>query len=116
MAAIRGAICAQNTAEDISRCAVELVSVILERNALSTESVEAVIFSATADLDACYPASAVRKQFDLPQAAFFCTHEMNVVGSLDHCLRVLIIADGISQSDVRHCYLGRASELRPDLK
>ena len=68
MKVIRGAICAQNTAESISENALLLVSIILKRNNLSADSVSAVFFSATADLDACYPATAVRRQL-LPEAS-----------------------------------------------
>lgn len=116
MAAIRGAICAQNTAEDISQKAVQLVSAIIKSNGLSPNDVEAIVFSATTDLNKCYPATAVRKQLNLPHTAFFCVNEMRVDGTLDHCLRVLIITNGYDQAKVKHCYLGRAQVLRPDLK
>ncbi len=115
MRAIRGAICADNTAEDISARAVELVTQIMRRNMLTTEQVNAVIFSATADLDACYPAAAVRETLALDKAALMCLQEMNVSGSLDHCIRVCVLAEGLTQSECIHCYLGRAAALRSDL-
>ena len=115
MAVIRGAICAQNTIEDISGKAVELVAAILERNNVAAECVEAVIFTATEDLNAAYPAAAVRKEFAVANAAFMCMQEMRVEGALDHCLRVAVFVSGNSQQSVHHCYLGRAAVLRPDL-
>ncbi len=115
MAAIRGAICAQNTCEDISARATELVSEIFRLNNLRADCVEAIIFSATEDLTACYPATAVRERLRLDNVAFFCVREMRVEQSLDHCLRALVLVNGLAQQDVAHCYLGKAARLRPDL-
>ncbi len=115
MGVIRGAICAQNTTEDISAQAVVLVSEILSRNKLQKDDVQAIIFTCTADLDACYPAAAVREWLDNPQIAYMCAQEMNVEGSLDHCIRVCVISDVLNQKECKHCYLGKAAVLRSDL-
>ena len=116
MAVIRGAICANNTIEDISSKSVELVNSIIQENNVDLQHVSAIIFSATKDLDACYPAKAVREQLCLSNVAFMCFHEMDVAGSLDHCIRVGIFVDDFSQSNVKHVYIGRAQQLRKDLK
>lgn len=109
---IRGAICAENTAQSISHNAVTLVKEIMERNSLSEEKISAVFFSATPDLNACYPATEVRKTL-LPNAAYMCFAEMRVEGSLDHCIRVAVFAE---TDEARHCYLGEAAKLREDLR
>ena len=116
MAVIRGAICANNTIEDISSKSVELVNSIIQENNVDLQHISAIIFSATKDLDACYPAKAVREQLCLSNVAFMCFQEMDVVGSLDHCIRVGIFVDDFSQSNVKHVYIGRAQQLRKDLK
>ncbi|MBQ8873176.1 MAG: chorismate mutase [Clostridia bacterium] len=116
MAVIRGAICANNTIEDISSKSVELVNSIIQENNVDLQHISAIIFSATKDLDACYPAKAVREQLCLSNVAFMCFQEMGVVGSLDHCIRVGIFVDDFSQSNVKHVYIGRAQDLRKDLK
>ena len=116
MGAIRGAICAENTIEDISAKSVELVKEIFARNGLVTEQVEAIIFSSTDDLDACYPAKSVRETLNLPNVAFMCLAEMKVQHSLTHCIRVCVLVEGLAQSSCKHCYLGEASVLRADLK
>lgn len=116
MGAIRGAICAKNTVEDIGQKSVRLLETIIERNALSLESIEAVIFSVTDDLNACYPAKSVREQFGLSNAAFMCLQEMRVPDSLPNCIRVCVIVAGLAQQQCRHCYLGEAAVLRPDVK
>ena len=116
MGAIRGAICADNTIEDISAKSCDLVREILSRNNVQKDDIQAIIFSATQDLDACYPAKRVREQLDLPNVAFMCVAEMNVQGALDHCLRVCVLVDGMPQRSCKHCYIGKAAVLRADLK
>ena len=116
MGAIRGATCAANTSADISEKAIELLSEIFSLNNINPHDVDAVIFSATRDLDACYPARAVRLHFQMKNAAFMCLAEMDVEGSLDHCLRVCVLTSKVPQCDCKHCFLGRASCLRVDLQ
>lgn len=115
MGAIRGAICADNSVQNISEQAVTLIGEILVKNNLQVEDVEAIFFSATADLDACYPARAVREHFAMDNTAFMCFAEMTVTNSLDHCLRACVFTSKIQQSDCKHCYVGRAKCLRGDL-
>ena len=116
MGAIRGAICAVNTVEDISAKSLELVSEIISRNKIDKNHISAIFFSVTGDLNACYPAKSVREQLELGKAAFMCFAEMNVPNSLSHCIRVCVFVDGLSQEQCKHCYLGEASVLRTDLE
>ena len=116
MGAIRGAICAENTIEDISAKSLELVKMILARNSVNTSDIQAILFSATADLNACYPAKSVREQLNIPNVAFMCFAEMNVANSMSHCIRVCILVDGLPQKACKHCYLGDAALLRADIK
>lgn len=115
MGAIRGAICAKNTIEGISAKAIEMVDTILTQNELQPNEIDAIIFSATSDLDACYPAKAVREHFAMNNVAFMCLAEMPVRGSLEHCLRVCVFTSVRTQRECKHCYLGEASILRTDL-
>ena len=116
MGAIRGAICAENTVEDISAKSLQLVNEIIARNNLDKKNISAIFFSVTDDLNACYPAKSVREQLHLANVAFMCFAEMRVPFSLAHCIRVCVFVDGLSQEQCRHCYLGEASVLRADLK
>ena len=109
MKVIRGAVCAENSVESISQNAVALVKEILQANNLSAQNVEAVFFSATRDLDACYPATAVRTQL-LPNASFMCFQEMYVPNSLPKVLRVGVFAE--MEGEPKHCYLGETRNLR----
>ena len=115
MGAIRGAICAQNTIEDIGQKSVDLVSAIVNANGISLECIEAVIFSVTQDLNACYPAKSVREQLHLDDVAFMCLQEMAVPNSLPKCIRVCVFVNGLAQKECVHCYLGETAVLRPDL-
>ena len=117
MGAIRGAICAENTVEDISQKSVELIRAMLYDNAIfALDKIEAIIFSVTDDLNACYPAKSVREQFHLDKVAFMCVQEMRVPNSLPQCIRVSVFVKGLAQKKCFHCYIGQAKVLRPDLK
>lgn len=116
MGAIRGAICAKNTVDDIGKKSVELVKTIIDENEISPDRIEAIIFSVTDDLNACYPAKSVREQLNLNQAAFMCFKEMSVPNSLPNCIRVCVLVEGLTQKKCKHCYVGEAASLRTDLK
>lgn len=115
MGAIRGAICAENTVADIGAKSVELVEAIIEQNAISSEQIQAVIFSVTDDLNACYPAKSVREQLRLGNVAFMCLKEMSVPNALKNCIRVCVLVEDLPQKQVKHCYIGDTGLLRPDL-
>lgn len=117
MIAIRGAICAQNNQQSIYDASAKLVSSVLHSNNIDIDSVVSIVFSTTNDIDVANPATAVRKLLGIDSVALFSTQEINVVGSLDHCIRVMILCNSnIDKKDIVHCYLDRASCLRPDLK
>lgn len=113
MKAIRGAIVVTENSEiGIQTATRELLDEITLRNHLKKSQIVSVFFSATADLNADFPARAARNVgWDVPMLDM---QEMAVRGSLSHCLRVLIHVDDIDS--VRHVYLGDARSLRPDLE
>lgn len=112
---IRGAITVEtNTREAILAAAHELMTALIEANQLEQSDVGGIFFSATADLDAEYPAVAVR-QMGWRDAAIMCGQEMNVSGSLPMCLRVMVMWNTTRAVDqIRHIYLRGAQVLRPD--
>lgn len=116
MVSIRGAITVDNnTAEDILLNTKQLLDRILESNRLINEDIISIIFSATKDLTAAYPAVAAR-QVGVTEASLLCVQEMNVDNSMKMCIRVLLhINKDISQKDVIHVYLKDAKKLRPDI-
>jgi chorismate mutase len=112
---IRGAIDVEaNEAEAIVAATRTLLERIVAANNLAVEDVVSVILTATADLDAAYPARAAREMGWL-NAPLLCVQEMAVAGSLPHCIRVLVHWNtDLPLERIRHVYLGRARTLRPD--
>ena len=104
-----------NGAESIVAATRELLERIVAANGLATEDVASVIFTATSDLDAAYPARAAR-EMGWVHVPLLCMQEMAVVGSLSRCIRVLVLWNTDRPAgQVRHVYLRRARALRPDL-
>jgi len=92
-----------------------LLEHIITTNALDVTDIASVIFTATPDLDAVYPAVAAREMgwTDIP---LLCMQEMAVQGSLPRCIRVLLHWNtDHAQADIHHVYLGEARALRPDI-
>jgi chorismate mutase len=113
---IRGATSVDvNDAEPIIAATRELLERIVAANGLATEDVASVIFTATSDLDAAYPARAAR-EMGWVHVPLLCMQEMAVVGSLPRCIRVLVLWNTDRPAgQIRHVYLRRARALRPDL-
>ena len=113
---IRGAIgVEENTHETIVSATRELLECIVVANRLSVKDVASVIFTATPDLDAAYPAQAARAMgwVSIP---LLCMQEMAVQGSLRGCIRVLMHWNTDKSADeIQHVFLGKAQKLRPDL-
>jgi len=105
----------ENSAAAILDATRELLQAIVAANGINEPEIASVIFSATADLDAAYPAAAAR-QLGWTRAALMCVQEMAVSGSLSRCIRVLIHWNtDRSLDELRHIYLREARSLRPDL-
>lgn len=115
--AIRGAITvSDNTKEDIINSTKELIDAILTVNDIHIEDVVEILFTATKDLTAAYPAVGAR-ELGITHAALMCMQEMYVEGSLTMCIRVSmhVKTTKFSQVAVQHQYLREAARLRPDL-
>jgi chorismate mutase len=113
---IRGATSVDaNDADAIIAATRELLECIVSANDLSVEDVASVIFTATPDLGAAYPARAAR-EMGWVNTPLLCMQEMAVVGSLPRCIRALVFWNtDLSSDQVQHVYLGAACALRPDL-
>ncbi len=116
LCAVRGAITlTENTREAILQASGEMLLALVEANDISAKDVVAATFSATADLDAAYPAEAAR-DLGWRDAGLLCLQEMAVEGSLNMCLRVRVLwQTEKDQVEMRHQYLRGAAVLRPDL-
>ena len=116
MRAIRGAI--QVDADDrdqILQGTAELVSAVLDRNAVDPTDLISIVFTATQDLTAEFPAYAAR-QMGLTDVPLLCTTEIAVPGAMPRVLRLLAhVETPLPRADIRHVYLRGAAALRTDL-
>ncbi len=112
---IRGATTASgNSVEEIEEVVVELINELISRNNLLKTNLLSVIFTATRDLDACFPASIARKYNELDSVAFLDCQQMHVHNDLNFCIRILAQVLLPQNSSVKHPYLRGASKLRTD--
>ncbi len=114
--AIRGATTASaNTEEAIREVVNELLDEIETRNELDCQEIISVVFTATRDLDAIFPAAIARKRTHWENIPLLDLQQMYVKGSLELCIRVLIyINTSKPQKEIYHPYLRKAKNLRPD--
>ncbi len=113
---IRGAITVEkNTKPEILTATQELLEQIIKENSLQQEEVAAILFTATGDLTAAYPAEAVRGM-GWTLTPLMCYQEMMVEGSLENCIRVVVLINtDLEQDQIKHIFLKGAKKLRPDL-
>ena len=114
--AVRGAV--QVDADDrdqILEATAELVTEVMTRNALTTDDVISVIFTATPDLTAEFPALAARK-LGFHEVPLLCASEIDVPHALPRVIRLMAhIETDRPRSDVQHVYLRGAAALRVDI-
>ena len=112
---IRGATTASgNSCEEIKDAVVELVDELISRNNLTKTNLLSITFTATKDLDACFPASIARKFNGLDSVAFLDCQQMYVSDDVDFCIRIMAQVLLPQNSPVKHPYLRGASKLRSD--
>jgi chorismate mutase len=88
---------------------------MLARNGVDKADLISVIFTATEDLTALFPATAARAE-GLGDVPLLCARELSVQGATPRCIRVLMhLTTERSPSDLRHVYLEGAKGLRDDL-
>lgn len=114
---IRGATTVtRNEEEEILRETVRLLREMVERNDLIAEDICSVWITMTTDLDAAFPARAIREIEGWDLVPLMCATEIPVKGSLPKCIRLMIhVNTEKSQREIRHVYLNEAQRLRPDL-
>ena len=112
---IRGATTASgNSVDEIENAVVELIDELISRNSLIKSNLLSITFTATKDLDACFPASIARKCNELDSVAFLDCQQMYVPNDIDFCIRVMAQVLLPPNNIVKHPYLRGASKLRSD--
>ncbi len=114
---IRGATTVENNEKDnIIHATTKLLEVIIQQNNIKPNNVASIQFTMTADLDAVFPAEAVRGFKGWSNVPLLCSSEIPVQGSLPMCIRLLMTVNTTSEQDqINHVYLEKAISLRPDL-
>lgn len=113
--AIRGAISVEeDTSEAIREATAVLLEEVISRNDIEIDDLVSIIFTATHDLTADFPAVAAR-EMGLSVVPLLCTREIPVAGSLPRCVRVLVHCYAPRGRQMRHTYLREARQLRTDL-
>ena len=112
---IRGATTASgNSVKEIEDAVVELVNELISRNNLDNTNLLSITFTATKDLNACFPASIARKCNGLDSVAFLDCQQMYVSNDIDFCIRLMAQVILPSNIPIKHPYLRGASKLRTD--
>lgn len=118
MRGFRGATTVEtNTEEEMLKETQRLVELMVEENEIAAEDISHVFFSLTNDLNATFPAKVSRSIEGWKHVPVMCMKEVDVPGSLEKCIRVMLVAQTeLAQNEVKHIFLNEAVKLRPDLK
>ncbi|SFJ58401.1 chorismate mutase [Thermoflavimicrobium dichotomicum] len=114
---IRGATTVpRNEPEEIRSAVRELIFAIVQENDLKPDEIASITITSTPDLNAAYPASAIRTLPNWELVPIIGACELDVPGSLPRCIRLMILVNtDKSPQEIRHVYLNEAISLRPDL-
>src|SRR5262245_56536211 len=115
--AARGAIVVPDDdgAEAMLSSTQRLLEAMLERNAVAIEDLISILFTATDDLRAAFPAEAARRM-GMGIVPLLCAREIPVEGAMPSVIRVLMhFHSDRGLADVVHVYLDGAEALRDDL-
>jgi chorismate mutase len=114
--AIRAAIQIDgNDRDQILEGASELVREMLHRNELTNDDLISIVFTATPDLTAEFPAYAARLM-GMTDVPLLCATEIAVPGAMPRVLRLLAhVETERSRAELAHPYLRGAAALRRDL-
>ena len=113
---LRGATTLEaDTVEQVTARSQELMRQIMVRNDLCEEDIVSVLFTATADVNSAFPATAIR-EIGFGAVPLLCAAEIAVPGSMPLCIRVLLhVHTTKTKEEIHHVYLHGAQGLRDDL-
>lgn len=94
---------------------ITLLREMCDRNLVDHDDIVSILFTATDDLHATFPAAGARKM-GLGDVPLICARELDVDGGTPRCVRVLMhLTTERSRAELRHVYLEGAVSLRDDL-
>ncbi len=114
--AVRGATqLDEDTREHMLDRVAEMVQDVMAVNGLAADDFISVIFTATSDLVAEFPAYAAR-QLGFADVPLLCARELEIEGSMPRVVRLLAhVETDLPRADITHVYLHGAANLRRDL-
>jgi chorismate mutase len=114
--AVRGATqLVSDTREEMLDRVAEMVTEVMAANGLVVDDFISVIFTATSDLVAEFPAYAAR-QLGFGEIPLLCARELEIEGSMPRVVRMLAhVESSLPRADITHVYLHGAATLRTDL-
>lgn len=114
---VRGATTVEsNEAGEIIEHTRTLVLEMAEKNHIKPEDVSHAFISVTKDVDAAFPAKALREITGWKYVPVMCMQEIAVPGSLPKCIRIMMVVNtDKQQAEVEHVFQREAVKLRPDL-
>ena len=114
--ALRGATTVdENSKAEVDSKTQRLVEEMLERNAIGHDDLVSIIFTATDDLTAEFPATAARA-LGLGDVPLLCARELGIAHGMKQTIRVMMHFYGEQPRDqLHHVYLEGARSLRDDL-
>jgi chorismate mutase len=114
--AIRGATqLTDDTREQMLERVAEMVTQVMAVNELTVDDFISVIFTATSDLVAEFPAYAARG-LGFGEVPLLCARELEIDGSMPRVVRMMAhVETDRARADITHVYLHGAAALRSDL-
>ncbi len=114
--ALRGATTIDfDSTDEVLKHTKELLTLMLERNDIHKDDLISILFTATDDVHAEFPAVAAR-ELGLGDVPLMCARELAIANSTPFCIRVMIhLESSRARADMRHVYLRGAKGLRDDL-
>ncbi|WP_456278545.1 chorismate mutase [Bacillus sp. AK128] len=115
---IRGATTViENMPEEILNKTEALLREMVEENNVEPSDIATILITVTDDIDAVFPAKAVRRLVGFTFVPVTCAREIPVPGSLALCIRVMMTVNTtLAPHEVKHIYQEDAIHLRPDLR
>lgn len=119
LAAFRGAVCVENTAESITEFTCRMCRELFAQNGIEAEDIVSLQFTITKDITKLNPATALRRGncgIDVSAVPLFCSQEAEIEGGMPLVIRALLTAYVDEGCERHNIYLNGAEKLRPDFR
>lgn len=115
--ALRGAVCSENTKDDILKNVGAMCRELFKLNDVKAEDLVSIQFTMTSELNVMNPCFALRHSetgVDTSKVALFSSPELEITGMLKNCIRVMVTVYLEDNSELKMVYMNGAEVLRPD--